>query len=689
MLTRRPAPPVAQVEFPTGPVIVFRIVTMCYGGSLKSGPGSFVRRSIGLLFFAAVLAGCDSPGGSDLTLSGRVLGGGEPLREAAVTLYEAGSSSQADELGSAFTNSSGEFEIKFSRPSGDGLIYAIARGGIPAGKSAPNGAIALLTVVGDVDRRPESITINELTTIASVWTNAQFLGGSSISGNYVGVRNAAQSVGNFVNIETGGLGGVIQNSVNGHETAALAQQNTLANILASCVALSPSDACERLFAASTPPGVKLPEDTLAAAHNIALNPWHNVAGIFELPGDRTYIPVLNTPPGAWTIALKFTGGGLDAPGGLSIDAEGNAWITNNFLFGSHPGFTDCAAGGTGVTKLDPSGYPLSPTLGFTGGGINGAGFGVAIDETGNIWIGNYQGDSVSLLRPDGTPVSTESRGFRAGGFASKVQGTIIDYEGNVWFVNNRPSPGCPECGNSLTVFPGGDPGTPLTFAYPGTSTLSEPFDAAVDTDGYLWVTNGGGNSITRIDPFGNPVMQTAPGCCGLSEPRGLAIDSYGNVWAANLSGPTEADGGSVTLLDPYGENAAGSPFRGGGTQGPWGIAIDGDDNVWVADFTGKTLVNLCGVRTRNCPGGFATGEPISPPAGYDGGGALQHLTDVAIDQSGNVWVLNNVNDLDVCLSMTAEGCMQASTECGGDGAVVFYGLAAPVKTPMIGPPRQP
>lgn len=641
------------------------------------------------MFFAAVLAGCDSSGGSDLALSGRVLGGGEPLRDAAVTLYEAGSASAAEELGTAVTNSSGEFEIKFGRPSGDGLIYAIARGGIPAGKSASNGAIALLTVIGDVDRRPESITINELTTIASVWTNAQFLDGNSITGNFVGVRNAALNVGNLVNIETGGLGGVIQNAVNGPETTALAQLNTLGNILASCVTLSPSDACGKLFAASAPRGGKMPGDTLAAAHSIAINPWNNVAGIFHLTGDRTYIPVLNVAPSAWTIALKFTGGGLDAPGGLSIDAEGNAWITNNFLFGSQSDLTNCAVGGIGATKLDPTGYPLSPTFGFAGGGIDGAGFGIAIDETGNIWIGNYQGDSVSLLRPDGTPVSPEGTGFKAGGSASKVQGTIIDYEGNVWFVNNRPSPGCPACGNSLTVFPGGDPGAPITFAYPGMSTLSEPFDLAVDTDGYLWITNGAGNSITRIDPFGNPVMQTAPGCCGLSEPKGLAIDSFGNVWAANLTGLPEPDGGSVTLLDPYGENAPGSPFRGGGTEGPWGIAIDGDDNVWVADFLGRTLVNLCGVRTGNCPQGIATGEPISPPTGYDGGGALQHLTDVAVDQSGNVWVLNNVNDLEVCLSMSAEGCMQASTECGGDGAVVFYGLAAPVKTPQIGPPRQP
>ena len=100
-------------------------------------------------------------------------------------------------------------------------------------------------------------------------------------------------------------------------------------------------------------------------------------------------------------------------------------------------------------------------------------------------------------------------------------------------------------------------------------------------------------------------------------------------------------------------------------------------------------MNLCGERSENCPQGLTTGDAISPAAGYDGGGALQHVTSVAIDQAGNVWAANNVNDPEACARMSETGCRQASTECGGDGVVVFFGLAAPVDAPMIGPPRQP
>ena len=42
-----------------------------------------------------------------------------------------------------------------------------------------------------------------------------------------------------------------------------------------------------------------------------------------------------------------------------------------------------------------------------------------------------------------------------------------------------------------------------------------------------------------------------------------------------------------------------------------------------------------------------TGDQISPPGGYVGGG-LQMQTDLAVDPAGNVWVMNNWQDIDSC-----------------------------------------
>ena len=93
----------------------------------------------------------------------------------------------------------------------------------------------------------------------------------------------------------------------------------------------------------------------------------------------------------------------------------------------------------------------------------------------------------------------------------------------------------------------------------------------------------------------------------------------------------------------------GSPFTGGGLPGPWAAVVDGNDNVWISNFAmpSSPIVQLCGVRTENCPPGMKTGDQISPPGGYVGGG-LQMQTDIAIDPAGNVWVMNNWQDIDSC-----------------------------------------
>ena len=55
---------------------------------------------------------------------------------------------------------------------------------------------------------------------------------------------------------------------------------------------------------------------------------------------------------------------------------------------------------------------------------------------------------------------------------------------------------------------------------------------------------------------------------------------------------------------------------------PWAAVVDGNDNVWISNFAmpSSPIVELCGVRTEHCPPGVHTGEQISPPGGYVGGG---------------------------------------------------------------------
>lgn len=126
------------------------------------------------------------------------------------------------------TTDDGSFDLTIAgEKDGADVLYLIAKGGdakVGAGKG-PNPAITLMATLGT--EPPERVTINELTTVATVWTGAQFLDGTALSGNALGLRIAAGNMPNLVGLQTGGLGPVIQDPLNSSQTTRLAKVNTL------------------------------------------------------------------------------------------------------------------------------------------------------------------------------------------------------------------------------------------------------------------------------------------------------------------------------------------------------------------------------------------------------------------------------------------------------------------------------
>ena len=66
-------------------------------------------------------------------------------------------------------------------------------------------------------------------------------------------------------------------------------------------------------------------------------------------------------------------------------------------------------------------------------------------------------------------------------------------------------------------------------------------------------------------------------------------------------------------------------------------------------------------------------------------GGIQINTDVQIDPAGNVWSANNWNNVEAAIA--DDPARATSTWGGGSGLTVIYGVAAPVKTPLMGQVR--
>ena len=331
---------------------------------------------VATLMISGALGSTSGSAAATTHIEGQVQAGGSVLAGSTVSLWAA-SASVPTRLGQATTSADGSFVITADQTPDGAILYLIAAGGTPAGSQmgGDNPAIALLAVLGG--NPPAHVVVNEMTTIASVWTNAQFLDGSAIKGPALSLSIAAGNVPNFVDLSTGGWGAAIQDPLNGPQTPTMANFATLADALAGCATRVSDDACGKLFAAATPPKGDAPTDTLTVAHSIARYPWFKPERVYALldqfypvPKGENYrtvpfMPYLNFSPSAWVLPLKFDGGGYRAGGKGMFDSQGSFWIGDNFTVGWQG--QDAATFWNGhVTKFAPNGRALSPnTTGFS------------------------------------------------------------------------------------------------------------------------------------------------------------------------------------------------------------------------------------------------------------------------------------------------------------------------------------
>ena len=593
--------------------------------NISAGFGSLGAGSLSALTLA--IAGCSAglapvphtvetpPTASAIT--GQVRGGQQPISGAVIQLYAVGitgtkSASTPLVTKSVTTDTYGYFNISgdwdctsnTATYGANPLLYIVASGGNPGiSGNTNNTSISLVAALGPCSNIGPSTTISldELTTVAATYALAPFMADVAHVGaagaKPIGLVNAFNTASLLVNWSTGLAPG---NLLPSSATAPVAELNSLADLLSACVNTTGSDGtCSTLFTSATPTNGTAPNDIVGVILNLASNPANNSAQLFGLiQPTPPFQPVLTTPPADWTVALNFTGGGLNAPTSLALDGSGNVWIAN--------------AGGNSVSELSPAGSQLTGTLGYTGSGNVLGAQGIAIDKAGNVWIADTLLSSVVELNVANGSIQSNST-YTGGGINGPI-GIAIDGENNVWIANFT--------GASVTELnSAGSPvgSSPLT----ANAQLQAPIGIAIDGAGNAWVTDNLGSDVLE---FGKD--QSLLSANGFTDetilaPQGIAVDANGRAWVAYQG--TSAAAYYTNTLNNIGSS---NPYTGLGLSLPTAIAIDGQGTAWVTN-------NLSvGSLAKLSPAQNASNSVVT------GLGSLSFPSGIAIDASGSVWTAN-------------------------------------------------
>jgi streptogramin lyase len=602
-------------------------------------------------------------------IEGEVYGGQQPVNLSATYLFAAGTTGYASASTSlldssvpavcgsngtspcidangdyyVLTNANGHFSFGglYTCVPGTQIYMTSIGGNSGAGTNTGIGLMAILgpcPEAGNLAATVPKVQVSEISTVAAAYAFAAFakdslhVGSSGTTLAQTGIANAFATAANLYNIS--GPGGGIANSVTpgGNGIVPQSEIDAIANSLAACInsdsASSPQ--CSTLFKYATSDGTTSgthPTDTATAAINIARHPGGpNIAKIFNVASTNgPFAPADETVPNDLTLAITYTGGGLNNPSGLAVDASGNVWATNS--------------AGNSVSELSPLGVALSTSAGFTDGAISNP-QGIAIDSAGNVWVANRGGGSVSELLPNGTPTSgspfSPVNPANSTNALASPQQLAFDAGGNLWVTNSISGAG------SVAELSGA--GTFLASA--GSGSVQQSYGIAIDASSTGWITSFTQDTVDAISFASSTVTQTTDS--SLSAATGIAIDSAGTKWiadSANSKLTSIASSGNVTT------------YSGGNLNTPYAVAVDGLGQIWVANKGGNSLSEFS-----------STGTSIPSTAGFQGG--LNSPQSVVIDGSGNVWVASTASN--------------TVTEFVGAAAATITPLVSAVANNMVG-----
>ena len=358
---------------------------------------------------------------------------------------------------------------------------------------------------------------------------------------------------------------------------------------------------------------------------------------------------------------------LNSPYDVAVDSSGNIYIVDYSIHRIRK-----VTVSTGIiSTVAGSGSTTTGAFAGDGGAATAARlnfpYRVALDSSGNIYIADSGNDRIRKVTVATGNISTVAGGGSSlgdGGSATSAQldfpaGVAVDSSGNIYigdFNDHRIRKVTVASGNISTVAGTGTAG--FSGDLSASAPIASPNHIALDAAGNLYVAEQGNHRIRKIE-VSTGVISTVAGtsvegnsgdggaatAAQLDSPSGVALDSAGNIYIADTDNHsirkvTVASGNIAVLA---GTGSSGFSGDGGAAtsaqlSSPSAVALDSSGNVYIADGTNERIRKVTiasgiietiagtGLPGYSGDGGLATGAQVNFPLG------------VALDSAGNVYI---------------------------------------------------
>jgi mucin-19 len=367
------------------------------------------------------------------------------------------------------------------------------------------------------------------------------------------------------------------------------------------------------------------------------------------------------------VVTTFVSSGLRSPSGMVFNSAGELYVTNatnHYISKVSPEGVVTNIAGAGSATVNGGGAAVDGT------GTNAVFFtplGAGVDSAGNVYIADGNNNRIRKMTPAGVVTTLAGSGSATFGNGTGTNasfsypfGIAVDSTGNVYVgdANNHRIRKISPAGLVTTLAGSGVAG--FTDSLQTNFRFSLPIGLAFDSAGNLYVGEIGNHTIRRITPAGLVSTFAGTGAAGFADgigtniifnnPYGVAFDSAGIMYVADSGNnrirkitpggvvSTFAGSGTYTFADGDGTNAS---FR-----FPTGIALDSVGNVYVADAYNNRIRKITPAGVVSTLAGSGTGAGTGTGAFADGAGTNASFNTpggIAVDSTGNVFVADQAN----------------------------------------------